>query len=268
MAHKGLALLSSAVQKQVAGFITFGDPWHLFGKTSVPSSIPSQSYCITGSAFDPLCANLPSDFKVPTSVSDIITPFKSAPSFAKDVQQAKAAASLIAGFPSQFLKNAGIVAKDLVTGDFMKLLLTPQHFTYGNGGMAQQAATWIVSTPGVKNALKGGSTDTSTGAHSTSKAAVTSALPLSHASAAVKAKARRGISHGYQVQARRDIELGQELLARRFEGSVSSLSSSLSQRNVIGRLVAREVLPYIHRRAIAVKSPKPLFYRHIETGRY
>ena len=136
--------------------MTFGDPNNLFDKTSVPSSIPFRDYCVRGSIFDPLCAKLPGDFKLPRSVDDLLGPFKKLPTLAHGAQQTKAAASLLAGFPGQFARNVGTVLKDLAKGDIMKLLLTPEHFTYGNNGMAKQAAEFILSQDGIKSALKGG----------------------------------------------------------------------------------------------------------------
>ncbi|KKA22717.1 Cutinase [Rasamsonia emersonii CBS 393.64] len=100
--HKALEQLSSSALKQVAGVVTFGDPNHLWDNISLPASIKSfTSPCVTGTIFDPLCAQLPRDFKMPTSLSDIVSPFKKLPSVAVGEQQAEAAASLVKQFPGQ-----------------------------------------------------------------------------------------------------------------------------------------------------------------------
>jgi Cutinase len=153
VAHKALDQLDSTTLKRVAGLVTFGDPWHLFSKDAPP--IPgynTQGYCVTGTDFDPLCADLPSDYKIPTSLSDILGPFKDLPSIAKGAEEIEAAASLVVQFPKQLTESWDAFTGDLNVQDFTKLLLTPQHFTYGNNGMADQAATWASNLEMVKAA--------------------------------------------------------------------------------------------------------------------
>jgi hypothetical protein len=154
--HKGIAQLDDSTLSKVAGVVTFGDPWHWFSDTPLPATIPTanlDSLCLTGTIFDPLCANLPNDFKVPTSISDILGPFADLPSMAIGAQQVKAAAMLLAAFPLQVAQNLSTVVEDLASGQFGRLLLTPQHFLYGNTNQTGLAADFIVSLPGVQSAL-------------------------------------------------------------------------------------------------------------------
>lgn len=163
MAHKalqGLDKTSTPALKLVAGLITFGDPNHVWDNLPLPASVPSSSfssYCVTGSVPDPLCAQLPQDFKIPTSVNDIIGPFKTLPTVAVGAQQVAAAGSLIVNFPGQLLKSFTSFIKTLRPSQFVRLLLTPEHFTYGNNGMAKTAAGVVANLPAVKAAIaKGG----------------------------------------------------------------------------------------------------------------
>jgi len=90
---------------------------------------------------------------VPTSLSDIVGPFADLPNMANGAQQVKAAAMLLAAFPQQIAENFTTVVQDLDSGQFGRLLLTPQHFQYGNAGQTGVAAEFIVSLPGVQSAL-------------------------------------------------------------------------------------------------------------------
>jgi hypothetical protein len=157
---EGLDKTSAPALKLVAGLITFGDPNHVWDNLPLPKSLPSSSfssYCVTGSIFDPLCAQLPQDFKIPTSVNDIIGPFKTLPTVAVGAQQITAAAKLIVSFPGQLLKSFPSFVRTLRPSEFVRLLLTPEHFTYGNNGMAKTAAGFVANIPAVKAAIaKGG----------------------------------------------------------------------------------------------------------------
>jgi hypothetical protein len=157
---EGLDKTSAPALKLVAGLITFGDPNHVWDNLPLPKSLPSSSfssYCVTGSIFDPLCAQLPQDFKIPTSVNDIIGPFKTLPTVAVGAQQVTAAAKLIVSFPGQLLKSFPSFVRTLRPSEFVRLLLTPEHFTYGNNGMAKTAAGFVANIPAVKAAIaKGG----------------------------------------------------------------------------------------------------------------
>lgn len=148
VARKSLKEITPAAQKQVKGFVTFGDPNHVWDKTPLPAFIPASaahSECVVGSVPDPLCADLPSQFKIPTSVDDIIGPFKNLPqNFCVGAQQAKAMASLLVGFPGELKGNLWPVAKALLSSNFVRLLLTPEHFTYGNSPMAKKAANFVI----------------------------------------------------------------------------------------------------------------------------
>jgi hypothetical protein len=150
VAHKGLDMLDSDTQSKVAALVTFGDPSHLFDNTPVPDGVAFRSFCLTGSIFDPLCADLPNDFKIPTSADDIIGPFKALPSVAQGTQEVSAAASLVKAFPGELIDAFKAFASTLISGQVLRLALTPQHFTYGNNGMAGQAADFIASLPVVQ----------------------------------------------------------------------------------------------------------------------
>jgi len=152
VAHKGLGLLDPATQKKVAALVTFGDPWHLFDNTPVPAGVAYKGFCVTGSVFDPLCANLPADFKMPTSANDIIGPFKALPTLAQGAHEVAAAGSLVASFPSQLATAWRAFASTLLHGKIIRLMLSPPHFIYGNNGMAGQAADFIATLPAVKAA--------------------------------------------------------------------------------------------------------------------
>lgn len=72
-------------------------------------------------------------------------------------QEAEAAASLIVNFPGQLLGTFTSFIKALRPSQFVRLLLTPEHFTYGNNGMAKTAAGFVANLPAVKAAIaKGG----------------------------------------------------------------------------------------------------------------
>ncbi|KAH8601496.1 cutinase-domain-containing protein [Bisporella sp. PMI_857] len=175
VAHKALAQISKTTEKQIAGFVTFGDPNHVWEKTPLPKYIDGKteffSPCVKGSLPDLLCAELPTDFKFPTGPSDLIEAFNDLPSIAEGAQQAAAAASLVKGFPGQLAKTMCEFAKSMTIGkalscvnplspegaglfklkDLMKLGLTPQHFTYGNNkNYAEKAAAFVVDLPALK----------------------------------------------------------------------------------------------------------------------
>ncbi|EIW75914.1 carbohydrate esterase family 5 protein [Coniophora puteana RWD-64-598 SS2] len=150
VAHKALDQLDDATRGKVAGLVTFGDPWHLFSDET--PSVTTQGYCVTGTVFDPLCANLPSDFKLPTSVDDIVGPFKDLPSAVQGWEQTKAAASLVEQFPGELSDAWDGFVQNLQQGGIQRAMLTPQHFTYGNNGMASQAAQYIAGLDMVKAA--------------------------------------------------------------------------------------------------------------------
>ncbi|KZP22042.1 carbohydrate esterase family 5 protein [Athelia psychrophila] len=154
--HKALAQLSDATLAQVAGVVTFGDPWHLFSSDALPSAIPSgsiNSFCFTGAIIDPLCAPLPTGYPIPDTQSDITGPFDKLPSLAVGTQEAGAAATLVEEFPGQLAENWLAFVKDLTPSGFVKLLLTPEHFQYGNSGATTDAAAWIAGLPLVTAAL-------------------------------------------------------------------------------------------------------------------
>ncbi|KIY65360.1 carbohydrate esterase family 5 protein [Cylindrobasidium torrendii FP15055 ss-10] len=152
VAHKGLSLIDEATVKNVAGLITFGDPWHLFSDdTSLPiDETTFQANCITGTVFDPLCANIPDDFD--PSWDDVIGYLDDLPDFAQGAAEVEAAAALVKAFPHQ-LKDAWSSFKDAFKNNLARVLLTPQHFVYGNNGMAADAAAWALQLPKVSEAL-------------------------------------------------------------------------------------------------------------------
>lgn len=142
VAHKALAALDFSKSK-VAGLVTFGDPNHVWNKMPLPASLSAASFhseCVTGSVPDPLCASLPGDFKFPTKPSDITGPFSKLPSIAVGAQQVAAAGSLVKAFPGQLIGSFTSFASLLRPSKFVRLLLSPEHFTYGNNGMAKTAA--------------------------------------------------------------------------------------------------------------------------------
>ncbi|KAJ7186695.1 carbohydrate esterase family 5 protein [Mycena filopes] len=150
VAHKGLSLLSSDVQAKVVGLATFGDPNQLFDNFPVPASTAFHTECIGGTTLDPLCSNLPTDFQFPTSLSDITGPFKELPGLASGVAETAAAASLVLHFPGQLLASRSAFVDALTDKSKMqRLLLTPEHFTYGNNGLTTDAANFVAGLPGV-----------------------------------------------------------------------------------------------------------------------
>lgn len=155
VAHKALQQVSSTALDKVAALVTFGDPNGVWSNISLPTSIPTSSFsssCVTGTVFDPLCAQLPSDFKFPTSISDIVGPFSSLPNITVGMQQVEAAASLIIEFPKQLAESWDSFVSNLTPEQFVRLMLTPQHFTYGNNGMAGQAADFVAGLAAVQGA--------------------------------------------------------------------------------------------------------------------
>jgi hypothetical protein len=59
-------------------------------------------------------------------------------------------------FPRQLVKSFGSFVKALQPSQFVRLLLTPEHFTYGNNGMAKTAALFVANIPAVKTAIANG----------------------------------------------------------------------------------------------------------------
>ncbi|KAH7099652.1 carbohydrate esterase family 5 protein [Auriculariales sp. MPI-PUGE-AT-0066] len=151
VAHKGLSYLTPTVQAKVAGLVTFGDPWQLFSNESVPANIPYHGECLKGTALDPLCASIPSDFVWPSSIDDILGPFSELPGLVVGVDEAKAAASLALHFPGQLLKASSAFFDALTDKKKMqRLLLSPQHFMYGNKGLTSTAADFVAALPQVQ----------------------------------------------------------------------------------------------------------------------
>jgi cutinase len=72
---------------------------------------------------------------------------------AHGAQQLKAAAELVVKFPGELVKSWSSFVDDLNPSQFTRLLLSPQHFTYGNNGMAAEAAEWVLGLDSVKSAL-------------------------------------------------------------------------------------------------------------------
>ncbi|KAJ6558294.1 carbohydrate esterase family 5 protein [Mycena capillaripes] len=144
VAHKGLALLAPEVQAKVKGLATFGDPQKLFSSEGVPSGVAFHSECFTGTILDPLCSDIPADFKFPTSLDDITGPFSSLPGLATSAAEATAAASLVLHFPGQLLASRAAFVEALTdTSKMQRLLLSPQHFMYGNKGLTDTAADFV-----------------------------------------------------------------------------------------------------------------------------
>lgn len=110
--------------------------------------------------YDPLCSDIhiPKVSGISDAIKQIEEPFKKLPTIAHGAQQTKSAAELVLSFPKQLWVAKGTFAKDVLTGDIGKLMLSPQHFTYGNSGQAEDAAKWVLSLPSVKKALTGDST--------------------------------------------------------------------------------------------------------------
>ncbi|KAJ6464481.1 carbohydrate esterase family 5 protein [Mycena sanguinolenta] len=150
VAHKGLGLLAPEVQAKVVALTTFGDPNQLFTNESVPAGIAFHSECIGGTTLDPLCSDLPADFKFPTSLSDITGPFSELPGLASGIAETAAAASLVLHFPGQLLASRVAFLEALTdTSKMQRLLLTPEHFTYGNNGLTSDAADFVAALPAV-----------------------------------------------------------------------------------------------------------------------
>ncbi|KAJ7285148.1 carbohydrate esterase family 5 protein [Mycena rebaudengoi] len=150
VAHKGLSLLAPAVRAKVAGLVVFGDPHNLFSSEAVPAGVAVHSECFGGTALDPLCSKLATDFKFPTSISDITGPFSSLPGLVSGAEEAAAAASLVLRFPGQLLASTGAFVEALTDKTKMqRLLLSPQHFMYGNKGLTETAAAFVAGLPAV-----------------------------------------------------------------------------------------------------------------------
>ncbi|KAJ7078439.1 carbohydrate esterase family 5 protein [Mycena belliarum] len=144
VAHKALALMTPKVRAKVAGLAVFGDPHALFSSDPVPKGIAFHSECFTGSLLDPLCSKLPGDFKFPTSIADITGPFSALPGLVSGAEEAKAAASLVLRFPGQLLSARKAFTDALTdTSKMQRLLLSPQHFMYGNKGLTGKAADFV-----------------------------------------------------------------------------------------------------------------------------
>lgn len=68
------------------------------------------------------------------------------------IEQVHAAADIVADFPGQISKSFTAFLKQLLT-KAVRLLLTPEHFTYGNNGMAATGAGFVADLPAVKTSL-------------------------------------------------------------------------------------------------------------------
>ena len=128
--------------------MTFGDPNAIMDNIPVPSGIAFESWCIDDNALpDALCATV--GISLPTTVHEfddrVIGALKSLPDLATGLAQTKAAAEIVPQLVAGFAENADTFAKDLVHGKVRRWMLTPQHFTYGNNGMAGEAATYIAT---------------------------------------------------------------------------------------------------------------------------
>jgi cutinase len=138
------------VQAKVVALTTFGDPNKLFTNESVPAGIAFHSECIGGTTLDPLCSDLPADFKFPTSLSDITGPFSELPGLGSGIEETAAAASIVLHFPGQLLASRAAFVEALTdTTKMQRLLLTPEHFTYGNNGLTSDAADFVAALPAV-----------------------------------------------------------------------------------------------------------------------
>ena len=154
VAHKGLDLVKGPALSKVAALATFGDPWQYFGNTPVPQGVTLLSECFnTGIAVDPLCAPAPNSFKLPKTAAAVVAGLTKLTSTAKSVGQVAAAAKLVAAFPGQLAKSFDAFLANANEQDFVKLLLTPQHFRYGNDGNAANLAKRIAALPAVQKAL-------------------------------------------------------------------------------------------------------------------
>lgn len=67
-------------------------------------------------------------------------------------QQIKAAASLVVEFPGQLKDSWDSFVSNLAPEQFVRLMLTPQHFTYGNNGMAAKGADFVAGLDAVQSA--------------------------------------------------------------------------------------------------------------------
>lgn len=64
-------------------------------------------------------------------------------------QQVEAAAELIVAFPAQLAESWDAFVANLEPEQSVRLMLTPQHFLYGDNGMAAEAAEWVVGVAGL-----------------------------------------------------------------------------------------------------------------------
>ncbi|KAJ7725971.1 carbohydrate esterase family 5 protein [Mycena metata] len=150
VAHKGLALLSSDIQAKVVGLATWGDPNQLFDNSAVPAGIAFNTQCIGGTTLDPLCSVLSQDFVFPTTLDDITGPFKQLPGLASGAAETTAAATLVLEFPGQLLASSSAFFAALTDkSKLQRLLLTPEHFTYGNNGLTTDSANFVAGLPAV-----------------------------------------------------------------------------------------------------------------------
>lgn len=113
----------------------------------LPASIPDnhfQSECVSDPVADPLCAGIKGIFHIPTA-EGIISSMQSLVEVATNDQQKAAAKSLLAQFPGQLLSSWKGFVTNLLPERFIRLELSPQHFTYGINGMATEAGAWVGS---------------------------------------------------------------------------------------------------------------------------
>ncbi|KAJ7019640.1 carbohydrate esterase family 5 protein [Mycena alexandri] len=97
--------------------------------------------CIGGTTLDPLCSNLPEDFVFPTSLADISGPFKQLPGLASGAAETSRRRLLAS--------RSAFVAALTDKSKLQRLLLTPEHFTYGNNGLTTSAANFVAGLPAV-----------------------------------------------------------------------------------------------------------------------
>jgi cutinase len=129
---------------------TFGDENALMDNPqTLPSGLPFKPYCVQDTAApDVLCTDsLTSGIKLPTSLSELRQLLGDKLEGLKAVATNPAQIAAALKFPAQLLgdlpKVLGSILKDIATGKVRRWLVLPQHFKYGNNGMAADAARWV-----------------------------------------------------------------------------------------------------------------------------
>ncbi|KIY65359.1 carbohydrate esterase family 5 protein [Cylindrobasidium torrendii FP15055 ss-10] len=151
VAHKGLGLLDAAtVEKNVAGLVTFGDPWDLFDHDTMP--IDESLFYTVCEHGDLLCDELPEGFLPPT-LDQIAHMFDVLPEAAQGEAEIEAAAQGIKLIPGQLADAWPAIKDTIAAGEYQRLMVTPQHLVYGNNGNAAEAGAWALELPKVKAAL-------------------------------------------------------------------------------------------------------------------